>query len=200
MKKSISILLATFFMITAFAVTAEAKLPNTWAEFKAEYQTAGKTPKGAVTMLFKAIYCYMKSVENKDGTLRADASKMLRYTLYSTNSIEASPYYRTFYERLLDKEDHYIFRSYCAGTTVDNSYAMNPDDFTIMIDKVREEKDDYVRVFIKSSGADSVRPVGVQKKPDGLWYTVNINSVYVQVRHTKSYVEQHMHDHDPDFD
>ena len=200
MKKSISIMLAVAFMIASFCTTAEAKLPQTWSEFKAEYQTAAQTPNGAVTMLFKAIFCYIKAIQTKDINLRTDAGKMLRYTTYSTNSIESSPYYRTFYERLIDDSHHYIFRSYCAGTSVDNSYSMNPDDFSLMFDGKRDREPGYITVFLKSSGADSKRPVGVQKKPDGLWYTVNINSVYVQVRQPKSYVEQHMHDHDPDLD
>lgn len=112
MKKTISMLLSALVISLCFSATAEAKLPQSWPEFKAEFKTQATTPKGAINMLFKGIYCFMRAVETNNPTLKADAAKMLRYTLYLDMPLEQSRNYATFYDRLKDKSYYYIYRSY----------------------------------------------------------------------------------------
>lgn len=200
MKKTFFVLLGAFVFSLCFATAAEAKLPRNWSEFKTEFQSAAKTPEGSLNMFFKAVYCYINALEKKDRSQIIDAGKMIRYSIYSNVPIEGSAYYRTFYERLQNKDFHHIFKSYCEDTSVENSYQMDPNNFNLMIERTTNKGEDYTTYWLRSSGADSLRPVGMQLKPDGLWYAVNVNSIYVQVREPKAMVIKHMYDHDPDYD
>ena len=95
---------------------------------------------------------------------------MIRYAVYSDVPIENSTYYSTFRERLNDPDYYYIFRSFATGTSVENSYQMDPENFELNIEKIRKCRENYYYVDLISSGADSIRYVMAEKKPDGLWY------------------------------
>ena len=200
MKNIVKALFATLVFSILTSSVVEAKLPATWAEFKQEYQTAAQTPQGAAKMLFKGIFCWTKAVQTKNAQLKKDAGKMIRYAVYSDVPIESSTYYSTFRERLNDPDYYYIFRSFAMGTSVENSYKMDPENFELNIEKLRKCKENYYYVDLISSGADSIRYVMAEKKPDGLWYITSPHNVYVMVRQPKSHEEKHMHDHDPDYD
>ena len=200
MKNTFKALLGTVVLSLSINTIAEAKLPATWAEFKQEYQTEAQTPQGAAKMLFKGIFCWTKAVQTKNDQLKKDAGKMIRYAVYSDVPIESSTYYNVFRERLNDPDYYYIFRSFAKGTSVENSYSMDPENFELDIQKIRKCKENYYYVDLISSGADSIRYVMAEKKPDGLWYITSPHNVYVMVRKPKSEEQKHMHDHDPDFD
>ncbi len=200
MKNTVKALFASLVFSILTCSVVEAKLPATWAEFKQEYQTVATTPQGAAKMLFKGIFCWTKAVQTKNAQLKKDAGKMIRYAVYSDVPIETSIYYSTFRERLNDPDYYYIFRSFAAGTSVENSYQMDPENFELNIEKIRKSRDNYYYVDLISSGADSIRYVMAEKKPDGLWYITSPHNVYVMVRKPKSHEVQHMHDHDPDYD
>lgn len=200
MKKTFFVLLSIFIFSLCFTNAAEAKLPRNWPEFKAEYQSEAKTPEGALKMFFKAVFFYTNANVKKDRQQIIDGGKMIRYSIYSSTPIEGSAFYRTFYERLKNEDYHHIYRSYCEGTSVENSYQMNPESFSLMIERKTVRTEDYITYWIRSSGADSLRPVGMQLKPDGLWYAVNISSVYVQIREPQTNVIKNMYNHDPDYD
>ncbi len=200
MKNTVKALLTTLVFSVITCSVVEAKLPASWPEFKQEYQIAAKTPQGAAKMLFKGIFCWTKAVQTKNAQLKKDAGKMIRYAVYSDVPIESSGYYSVFRERLNDPDYYYIFRSFAAGTSVENSYQMDPENFELNIEKIRKSRDNYYYVDLISSGADSIRYVMAEKKPDGLWYITSPHNVYVMVRQPKSHVEKHMHDHDPDYD
>ena len=204
MKNTTKAILTTLFFSILIGTTAEAKLPATWAEFKQEYQIEAKTPQGALNMLFKGIFCYNKAVQTKNNQLKIDAGKMIRYAIYSETPIESSPNYSTFRERLNNPDYHYIFRSYCQGTSVDNSYQMDPENFKLDFGKYVNEGEKagrkYCQLFIKSSGADKPRFVRQTRELDGLWYTTKPQNVYLDVRKPKSYVIKNMNKHDPDYD
>lgn len=204
MRKSVKALLSTLVFSLLINSSVEAKLPATWAEFKQEYQTEAMTPQGALTMLFKGVFCWTKAVQTKNSQLKIDAGKMVRYAVHSDTPIESSVYYSTFRERLNDPDYYYIFRSYCAGTNVENSYSMDPENFTLNIGKCKDEGEregkKYCQLFIRSTGADSIRYVRMTKELDGLWYTTSPHAIYVETRKPKSYNMKHMHDHDPNYD
>lgn len=204
MRNSLKVIVATLVFSVLFNATVDAKLPASWPEFKQEYQTEAMTPQGALTMLFKGIFCYTKAVQTKNNRLRIDAGKMIRYALHSETPIETSAVYSTFRERLNDPNYYYIFRSYCSGTSVENSYQMDPENFTLNIGKLVDEGEregkKYCQLFLRSTGADTIRYVRQTKHLDGLWYTTTPHCVYLDTRKPKSYNMQHMHDHDPDYD
>ena len=171
---------------------ARAALPKDYREFKARYQTEGKTMEGAAHLYFEAVFGYLNE------KTRPEASKLLRYAMYLSMPLEQSSNYRTFVNRMKDPGFHYIFRSFAAGTSPENSYAMSPDKFKLNFVSKRQESDFY-HLFLRSTGADSPRSMWMQKK-DGLWYVINNASTYAEVRAPKSALDARKNAHDADFD
>ena len=174
------------------ALPAQAALPKDYQEFKARYQQMGTTPEGAVKMYFDAVFCYM------DTSKRDEAIKMLRYALHANANWERSPNYSTFVSRMKNTGDQHIFRSFAKGTSPANSYSMSPDNYELEITGKRQESD-YMQVYVRSTGADSPRPLWVQQF-DGLWYTTNNAGSYSGVRPPAKQTQKNANAHDADFD
>ena len=167
-------------------------LPRDYQEFKARYQTEGRTMEGAAHLYFEAVFAYMNEAT------RAEASKMIRYAMYLSVPLEQSYNYATFVDRLKDPDYQHIFRSFAVGTSPENSYAMSPDNFTLNILSKRKESD-FFHLVMKSSGADNPRSVWMQEH-DGLWYMINNAATYASVREPKAALEKQRNAHDADFD
>ena len=165
--------------------------PADFKAFKERYETIGTSPAGAVRMYFDALYSYI------DPARRAEGAKMLRYSLHEGPNWERSPAWATFVSRLKDPSWHYIFRSFAEGSSPENSYAMNPDNYRLMFAGSRQETD-YVYVAIRSSGADSPRPLHAQRFEDGLWYVINNHGTYSDVRKPANQIRRGGHDADLD--
>lgn len=166
-------------------------LPTTYADFKARCRTAAVTPEGAVKMYFDAVFCYLHPDR------RAEASKMLRYIMHMDGDWERSQRHVTFLRRLKDPSLHYIFRSFAAGTSPENGYSMSSDNYRLVFTR-KDRQQDYTRVFLRSSGADSDRRVWVKQYPDGFWYVINNADTYAKVR-DPAFSDQ-SNNHDADFD
>ena len=190
-KISVLVLLALLVIAAACGV-AEAKLPRDFQEFKERYQTEGRTIVGAAHLYFEAVFRYF------DAGARDEASKMLRYAMYLSMPLEQSNSYATFVDRLKNQEHHHIFRSFAAGTSPENSYAMSPYDFKLSIVS-KEKRQDYTVLTLRSSGADHPRGVWMQEN-DGLWYMTNNANTYMGVRDPKSAVDARRNAHDADYD
>lgn len=187
-----ALVLSAVFLILSCGMAAQAALPKTYQEFKARYQKEGRTPEGALKLYFEAVFCYL------DPATRDEASKMVRYALHYDMPIEQSYNLATFVERLKYPEYHHIFRGFAEGSSPENDYRMSPDNFKLVVTKKTQEQG-YLRVFLRNSGADSPRPVWV-KEYDGLWYTINNSSTYVQVRPPKAEIDRKKNAHDADYD
>ena len=171
---------------------ASAKgLPSTYADFKERCHTVAVTPEGAVKMYFDAVFCYL------DPNRRTEASKMLRYIMHADANWEGNQRYVTFIRRLKEPSYHYIFRSFASGTSPENGYSMSPDDYRLVFSK-KDQQQDYIRVFLRSSGADSDRRVWVKQYPDGFWYVINNSDTYAKVRDPA--VSALNNSHDANFD
>lgn len=166
-------------------------LPSNYADFKERCRRAAVTPEGAVKMYFDAVFCYL------DPARRAEASKMLRYIMHTDANWEGNQRHVTFLRRLKDPSLHYIFRSFAAGTSPANGYRMSPDDYRLVFTR-KDRQQDYIRVFLRSSGADSDRRVWVKQYPDGFWYVINNADTYAKVRDPA--VSDVSNSHDADFD
>ena len=169
-----------------------AKLPRDYQEFKERYQEEGQTIEGAAHLYFEAVFCYL----NKK--TRAEGGKMLRYAMRLHKPLEQSQNYRTFIDRLKDPSYHHIFRSFAVGTSPENSYEMSPDDFELEMVSQKEE-DTFTHLYLQSSGADSPRSIWMEEH-DGLWYTINNASTYVQVREPQKALDARRNAHDADYD
>ncbi|MBQ9419760.1 MAG: hypothetical protein IJU31_05215 [Synergistaceae bacterium] len=174
---------------------AAGELPKTYKEFKARYQTEGKSVQGAVKLYFEGVFAFMNEETRKEG------GKMLRYSLHSEVPIERSTYYATFVERMKDPDYNYMFRSYMKGSKPENDYKMSPDNFEITYaGKPVKDPGGFLRVQLQSSGADSPRIIWVKKYDDGLWYIINNSATYVQVKEPRTETVRRSHAHDADYD
>ena len=172
-------------------VPATTGLPATYAEFKSRCQSAATSPEGAVSMYFDAVFCYLEPRR------RAEAAKMLRYIMHADAGWERSQRYATFVRRLRAPSRHYIFKSFAAGTSPENGYAMSPQSYRLVFSG-RSRESDYTRIFLRSSGADSRRIVWVKQYQDGLWYVINNADTYLDVRAPRTAGSEHSHDADYD--
>lgn len=166
-------------------------LPSNYADFKERCRRAAVTTEGAVKMYFDAVFCYL------DPNRRTEASKMLRYIMHADANWEGNQRHVTFLRRLKDPSLHYIFRSFAAGTSPENGYRMSPDAYRLVFTR-KDRQQDYTRVFLRSSGADSDRRVWVKQYPDGFWYVINNADTYAKVRDPA--VSGMGNSHDADFD
>lgn len=164
--------------------------PSTFQAFKDRYRTVATSPEGAVRMYFDAVYSYI------DPGRKAEGAKMLRYSMHEGPNWEGSAALSTFVSRLKNPAYHHIFRSFAQGTSPENNYSMDPDNYQLMFVTTRQETD-YVSISIRSSGADNPRLLQVQQE-DGLWYLTNNHGTYSEVRRPASQIRRGGHDADLD--
>ena len=183
-------------LITVLSVSSVyAVLPGTYQEFKARYQSEGRTVEGAVKLYFEGVFAYMNPQTRKEG------AKMLRYALHSDMPIERSTHYATFVERMKDPDYNYSFRSFAYAAEPENNYAMSPDNFEIMYaGRFTRDPGGYLKVPLYSSGSDSPRTIWVKRFDDGLFYVINNAATYVQVRMPNAEAIRRSYAHDSDYD
>ena len=70
-------------------------------------------------------------------------------------------------DSMMDKKD-YIGKSYFVGATPDNNYEPSiPLSIDVEENPHSYETEGYVRLFLKSGGADNLRPITLRKTKDG---------------------------------
>jgi|GEM_PF-439246 len=135
-----------------------AALPKTREELEALPEAVLETPFQTAALTVAALCHYG---ENPEETL-----DMIRF-LKGPNPL--SVYETQFLRDRLGGKD-YVPRSFFAGTSPDNSYTPDvPYVITVEEDPYSYAQDGYAKLLIRSSGADSARPVKLVKK-DGKWY------------------------------
>lgn len=173
-------------------VARSGGLPVDYQDFKARYARQAVTPEGAVKLYFDAVFCYINPAT------RAEASKMLRYSMRLQQGWERGGLYQTFVSRMVDPYYSHIFRSFAAGTSVHNGYAMSPDNYRLDVIKIWDgHSTGDLQVSLRSSGADNPRPVYVRQY-DGLWFVTNNAATYTEVRRPQT--ERDRTGHDADYD
>jgi hypothetical protein len=161
-------------------------LPGDFQEFRSRYQQFGTSPEGAIKMYFDAVFCYLEP------TRRAEAVKMLRYSMHQNAGWEKTSSNATFVSRLNNPQMHYIFRSFAEGTSPENSYAMSPGNYRLMLES-KTAHPDYTQINLRSSGADSARPFQLRQY-EGLWYVTNNPGSYADVRKPRNQINTNSHD------
>ena len=162
-------------------------LPANYAEFRDRCQSACQSPYGAAKMFFDAVFCYM------DPRTRSEGSKMLRFVMHEKQGWERSPNFSLFAQRMRDSKQQHIFRSFAEGTSPENDYSMDPNNYQLMMGELVESTG-YMRLFLYSSGSDSPRPIWVKQFDDGLWYVINVVSTYSGVREPYGSKDHYSHD------
>ncbi len=87
-------------------------------------------------------------------------------------------------DRLIGKE--YVPFSYFAGAVPDNDYkADEPYTITITSNAYSFSTEGYAKLFIKSGGADSARPIELRRKGTQ-WFLWNYSTILMDIRVPKS--------------
>ena len=164
----------------AFAAPAAAELPKSLEELQARIASEARTPRGAAKLWFDAVFVYT----HVDKELGAQMITEMSYDKHWQKT-----------QRYLPKtleESPYVFRSYAAGATPENDYAMDPQSYELTV--VRENAkpygdkpaNDYVKIFVSSSGASTPRPMTLRRNARGEYKAYEVGAIYTMVREPAS--------------
>ncbi|MCQ2973291.1 MAG: hypothetical protein MJ211_00615 [Bacteroidales bacterium] len=146
------------------------KLPESVAELEAMPQASMTNP-FEVAALVVAVLCHYE----KDAQTCIDMINFLK------GPQPLSPYDKQFLkDRLVGK--YYVPRSYFAGTSPQNNYQPTmPYTVTVSDNPYSYQQENYVTLWLKSSGADSPRQIQMRKKGDQwfLWQNMLLPSIRI---------------------
>ena len=151
------------------AITLNA-LPATLTEFEA---LPRRTPEEVCALFLCALHLY-----TKDADAGAAAMNLLRgprpMTPYDTQFLR---------DRLRGKE--YLPLAYFDGAAPENSYVpAKPYTLTVLSDpRLQDVEPGYLRLFLRTAGADSPRPIKLRQKPStGEWFLWEYSSPLSGIR------------------
>jgi len=163
------------------ALPAQAQLSRTLDEMAAQHVLLGTTPEGAVTEFIEACFVYMNPATRDAGR---EMLQFLALPLQSDADWDQLPGQRLFVEYLVDGDRRHIWRSYIKGSSPENGYRMNPDDWILSFARGEfEDEGRSMSVDVYSSGADDPRPVYAKlDQESGLWYVASWDALLQPVR------------------
>ncbi len=169
--------------IALFAITGSvcfAKLPTDVATFQKQIAEQAKEPKQAAKLWFDAIYVYQ--FRNKE------LGAQLITLMTKNKDWQKSPAY---FPTALNNQP-WIFHSYVKATKWEDDYKFDPDKYELSfaprVDTqpyADREEGKIVKLWIVSSGADSPRPLELERNNRGEYKVREYSSVCVGVRHKK---------------
>ena len=136
-----------------------AKLPESLAELQATPEAKLDTPFKAAALTVCALCAYA-----------ADKNIGIEMLNWLKGPKPLTPYEISFIDDRLRDGKTYVPFSYFNGATPDNNYT--PDEpFTVTVESnpYSDDNEGYMKLFIKSGGADSAREVILRLKGDGQW-------------------------------
>lgn len=150
-----------------------SKSPGTLAEFEALASGLRQTPQGVCALFLCAIGLFDKN--RADGIQAMDILRGPR---------PMAPYDIQFLgDRLRGKA--YLPLAYFEGATPENGYApRQPYTLNVLPDpRPQDVEEGYVRLFLKTAGADSPRPIKLRCKPStGEWFLWEYSSILSGIR------------------
>ncbi len=146
-------------------------LPQNAAELKALWEHWGSAPEHTAALGIAAFCRYPAS--------REDSLAMIDVLRGPSPMSEADRQFIA--DRFRDKD--YVPRSYFAGAVPDNNYTpTEPFTLTITADAHSYDTENVARLYVRSGGADSPRPLSLRLAKDGNWYLWEYSSVLVGIR------------------
>ena len=145
-------------------------------QFRARIAAEALDPKGAVRLWFDAVFVYTSGDPDLGGAMITEMTKDKNWRRTAS-----------YFVRALDHNPH-IFRSYARGATPENDYAMSSDDYEFTVTRTEakpypdRDEGEYVKMFVESSGADSPRPIEVQRNARGEYKVSNFSSICSGIR------------------
>ncbi|MBN2363297.1 hypothetical protein JXL83_04115 [candidate division WOR-3 bacterium] len=158
------------------------KLPETPDEFLSIFAAIGTTPQGSAACLIMAL---MEFVKNENS-----GKKMITSVVDPSRLVDRGEGVFELFQAdlkfiaLQSKGKEYMFNSYVLGTSPDNAYKIEkmPVSFEFSSNKYSEAMGDCrYKIFVKSSGAATPRPVTLAKQADGYWKAIEYSSLLLDV-------------------
>ena len=139
-------------------------LPTNVEELKALPEASLDTPFKAVALALAALCNYEK-----------DTAATLEMLDFLNGPEPVSEYQKQFYKDRLVGKQYKVF-SFFEGATPDNNYTPNtPYVISVSDNPYSYPEDNWATLYVQSSGADSLRPVKLRKKPStGQWFINDI--------------------------
>lgn len=181
--------------VSAFALAAQdgpefpktsiriQRIPATIEEFTSLRDSLAGTPEGGAAVFVVALYLYTanQALGLQALTVALDAGQLSSDARGYQGFSPSSSY--NFYFQQLQNAQH-IARSYFAGTSPANAYALpsGPQTIEIVRNPYSVISDAEIRVYVYSTGADTPRPLTLKKNNRGVWKASSTNSLFVGVR------------------
>jgi hypothetical protein len=148
-------------------------LPKNTDELKALPEADMKDPYAAAAL---AVAALCEFPENREASY-----EMINYL---KGPADLSPMDKQFIrDRFMDGKDYLPF-SYFEGAVPGNNYTPDkPYTISVFDNPHSRENEGYIRLFVRSGGADSERPVTLRNKPStGEWFLWEFSSLLVGIR------------------
>ncbi len=157
------------------------KIPSTTEEFIEFRDRMSTTPEGGVVSFLVACLMYNQNpqlgreciiIQTDASQLQPSNSGYKGYDLTASNS--------NLVAQLSNKS--YIVNSYVQGTSNQNGYALPNLPYTFSIERTEAtDGGKFMKVFIRSTGADASRPIRMGKNDKGIWKAMEYSSLFVGV-------------------
>lgn len=150
-------------------------LPDTYEQFISLPQASMSTPFQTAAMAVLAFCFYPKDSEQ--------SYKMIDF-LRGPRPMNGMD--RQFIADRFRAKD-YVPRSYFAGATPANDYQpVAPYTIEVSENQYSYDQQGIAKLFMKSGGADSPRPIQLRKAKDGKWYLWEYSSILLDIRQPES--------------
>jgi len=157
---------------------AFAVLPTSLDQYRQQIAEKAGDPKAALKLWFDGVYVYLL-VDKELG--QQCILEMDRWKEWDSRS------FRTFRSQIDSMP--YIMYSYAKGATPQNGYKFDPNNYELVFHGAINTKPfadkpegDFVKMFIRSGGADLPRPLTMQRNNLGQYKMYEFSSLYVGVR------------------
>lgn len=161
--------------------------PTNIEEFKMLRDQAAMTPEGGAAMFIIALKMYAENPH--EGLKCLIIQREINDLIVSGEEDSYAGYALPGCELSLIKtqlcRQPYIPNSYIMGTTAENDYKIPEGElqFDISINPYSGNPDSgKLKVFVRSTGADTARPVQVSRNSKGIWKATEYSSLIVGVR------------------
>ncbi len=160
-----------------------SSMPSTIEEFVTLRDQISTTPEGGASLFLLALKIF---TENEN------LGKQCLVVTADRNALQEGDDYKGFKIRNSDmsliksqlSKNNKIPNSYIQGATPENNYAVNPPFvYSFSTNKYSgNEAEGQIKLFVKSYGADSDRPITVKRNNRGIWKASNWSSVIVGIK------------------
>lgn len=193
MKTLQKIFLVTLVMVSALAAADQKfpitldTLPSNISEFEAMRDKIATTPEGGVLTLIVALKMYNENQPEGIKALIVAVDQGLLSKRDGSDSYKGYAISNATISLVKSQLGNYpyVINSYFPGATPENNYTPGsaPFSFELTANKYSGSvASGKIKLFIKSSGADSARPVTLKKNNKGIWKAHEFSSIVVGIR------------------